>query len=773
MQAPTGCPMSEQVFGIIKVHAWQRMGLAGNRRPYLADANDIEHWADSIMARPDLARLLRSVIPQTNDQARILHMPAGDASELPGYDGIVEAAKGTSFVPDGRSVWEFGTGADPGKKADRDYSARTKNPRGEVQGDVTFVFVTPRRWPGKTTWITNKQADSPWKSIWVLDVEDIEMALEQALGAHYAFSFQIGKPIHDVRGIDEWWRGFAAKSNPSLTPEMVLAGRADNSAALLQRLGQDAARTTISAVSSQEVLSFVAATILRADEEESLSLLGRTLVVHDSQALRMLDTGSKLLILLPLDEQLHREAQMVENHHVVFWVPEGMPADLTLGRVDQDAFAELLKQAGIEDDPRRQELSRVAARSIVAYQNRSPAASPVPRPEWIRLLQDQSVRRAWLAGGWASARSGDVDVMSSLLANPYDTIAIRLRDAVGGEDPIFTVVGSIWGVVSREASWDYVRPSMTDADLQGLETALQTVLGAIDPALSLPTEDRWRAAIYGKSRVHSSTLRKGLATTLALFGALGEATQLGGGLTLRSWAEAAVWRLLERANEDSSGELWASMSDVLPQLAEAAPAEFLAAGRRGMRDPNPVLLSLFTDQGDSTFGINSPHTGLLWALELLAWSPENLGPAAELLAELADQDPGGKLSNRPDNSLVDIFRPWYPQTGAGPERRLAVVEAIVTRHPDLGARLLFALLPEGHGVAMPNQAPLFRKWKPDEDRVLVQEVAQVTESVIDLILGLVDEQPKYWPAVIEHIPELPPPRRTQIYAMLEDLAADD
>jgi hypothetical protein len=749
------------------------MGLAGNRRPYLADAADIEQWANSIMARSDLARLLRSVIVQTNDQARVRHMPAGDASELPGYDGIVEAAKGTSFVPEGRSVWEFGTSGDPGKKANHDYNERTSRPLGETQGGVTFVFVTPRRWPGKKDWMASKEAESPWKSILALDVEDIEMALEQAPGAHMAFSFQMGKLIHEVRGIDEWWHGFSTRSNPPLNPEMVLAGRADDSASLLQRLGQDITRTTISAVSIRELLAFVAATILRAGEEQGLSLLGRTLVVHDRQALRMLDTSSNLLILVPFDEQLQREAQFVQNHHVLLWVPEGMPADLALSRIDPNAFAEVLKVAGIEDGRRREDLSRLAARSIVAYQNRSPASGALPNAGWLRWLQDQPVRRAWLAGGWSSARSGDLEVITAVLANPYDDVVSRLEEAAGGEDPIFTAVGATWGVVSPEASWDYVQRSMTSADLRAVETAIQTVLGAIDPALSLPTEERWKASVYGKSRIHSSTLRKGLAATLALLGALGEEKQLGGGLTARSWAEGAVWQLLTRANEDSSSELWSSLGDVLSQLAEAAPAEFLSAVERGTTGSDPVLAKLFTDQGDHTFGINSPHTGLLWALELLAWSPEHLGRAAELLAQLAELDPGGKLSNRPDGSLVDIFRPWYPQSGAGPEARLRVLEAIAGRHPDLGARLLFALLPERHGFSMPNQAPLFREWKPKDDRVLVREVNQVTESVIEQLLRLVEKEPRHWPTLIEHLPELMPEPRMQIYAILEDLSTHE
>ena len=78
-----------------------------------------------MMARADLARLVRSLIRETNDQVVTLEMRGGEGSEVPGYDGIVEATKPTPFVPEGRSVWELGTGEEPTDKASADY--RTRN----------------------------------------------------------------------------------------------------------------------------------------------------------------------------------------------------------------------------------------------------------------------------------------------------------------------------------------------------------------------------------------------------------------------------------------------------------------------------------------------------------------------------------------------------------------------------------------------------------------------------------------------------------------------
>src|SRR5205823_2614293 len=150
--------------------------------------------------------------------------------------------------------------------------------------------------------------------------------------------------------------------------------------------------------------------------------------------------------------------------------------------------------------------------------------------------------------------------------------------------------------------------------------------------------DRWRAALLGKSRSHSSELRLGIATTLALLGGHGESV-VDGSLTGEDWAAWIVRELLERANADLTSTQWASLRDVLPLLAEAAPAEFLKAVRAGVMTEPPTLRGMFMDQQTPNgLSVDSAHSSLLWALEVCAWSPRDFGQAIDLLARLAEID---------------------------------------------------------------------------------------------------------------------------------------
>jgi len=740
----------------------------GAHQPHLADGTALERWAIHRSAQADLPRLIRRLIRHENDQIQRVEMRGGEGVGLPGYDGMVEATRATSFVPDGLSVWEMGTDDDPADKATKDYNKRTKDPLGVDMATTTFVFVTPRRWRKKKDWEQKRREEGKWRDVRVLDADDIEQALEEAPAVRIWLSELLDMPALGAVTIEEWWSRFSKGFDPTLTTGVVLAGREDCAAALLRRLSVEVGRTFIKAASVDDGLAFVACSMMAQGAEAAEPMLSRSLLVHDGITLRRLDKTSKLLILLPYEEGLQREAQLVQNHHVVFVVTDGY-GDIELPPLDYLALEAALQAAGVpEADLRR--YVRAGHKSLLALQ-RVAARFGRPDPEqWSHDLAERAIRRAWLAGAWNQLRSGDIEVLEGLTGTAHDDFEERLHRVVRQPDPLFTRVGAAWAVTAAEDSWRTARRMIRDADLEALERAIQNVIGAVDPRLELPPEERWRAAIYGKTRIHSSDLRKGLGRTVALMGARGDEVRLSGGRSGRQWAERVIWNLLRRANEDRSGQLWSSMSDVLPLLAEAAPDVFLRAVAEAASGPEPLIRKLFQDQGDA-WHASSPHTGLLWALECIAWSRQHLGFAAELLATLAEIDPGGRLSNRPAESLRNIFRPWIPQTSAPAETRIMILDSLLRRHKDVTWDLLIALLPERSEVAMQAYKPLFRDWPGDgEQSITHDEFASMVNAISERIIHLAKQEPAQWIDVIPRFARLPEARRRESVSALEALS---
>lgn len=747
-------------------------GMVPHGLPHLADATDLDRWADTRSAQADLPRLVRRLIRAENDQVRRVEMRGGEGVGLTGYDGFVEASRATPFVPDGLSVWEMGVGRDAAAKAQRDYRARTDNPQGIDPAEHTFVFVTPRRWEERKDWEQRKRAEGIWHDVRAMDADDIELALDVSPAVQVWLSELLGLEPLGATSIEDWWARYSRGFDPTMTPEVVLAGRADPAAQLVRRLAEDAGQTFIRAVSVDDGLAFAACSMMAVAPEDAEPLLARSLLVHDGLTLRRLDRTSSLLILLPYEGGLQREAHLVENHHVVFVItePDG-DVDIDLKPHDHWALRDALAEAGVPTKD-LERFVRAGTKSLVALRRVAASSRQRDPVEWATDLADRVLRRAWLAGGWSESRSGDEEVLAALCEAGLDELDERLRRAIRRADPLFTRVGPTWAVASPLDSWRTARAWIADGDLTALERAVQTVLGSIDPRLDLPAEDRWAAAIHGKAPVHSSNLRKGLARSLALLGTRGDDVRLAQGRSAREWAERVVLSLFTRANADKTAQLWASISDVLPLLAEAAPDAFLRAVLEAASGDDPLAGRLFYDT-DRSWNVSSPHTGLLWAIEAVAWSEQHMALAAETLAALAEIDPGGRLSNRPSASLHAIYRAWSPQTSASLEARLQSLAGLIGRHPRASWDLLLALLPSSHEVGMQSHTPDVRDWPMGATKPTWPQLISTVEAVASHALRLAEEHPARWAQLVPNFDRLPPDARSEAIAAMSALTEGD
>ena len=308
-----------------------------------------------------------------------------------------------------------------------------------------------------------------------------------------------------------------------------------------------------------------------------------------------------------------------------------------------------------------------------------------------------------------------MSVVSELAGIPYDDVREILAPLARAKDPVVSRLGSTWSLVSAEDSWIQLCGSVREDDLSRLGEVVRRVLLEVDPALELAPEDQWQAAVLGKTRTYSAELRSGLAATLTLLGIYGDAIELQYGQDGKNWTTTTVRSLLAAANAEGTGVLWNSMHDVLRRLAEAAPDAFLDGVRDALMHDPPILAAMFAERGQSSpIAAASRHTQLLWSLEILAWSPQHFGRVIELLAALAEIDPGGRTSSRPAASLNAILCPWYPQTFVSPDKRLAALDGIRKRHPGVAWLLMLSLLPSVRDIRTPIAKPEFRDWKEAE-----------------------------------------------------------
>ncbi|RPS37631.1 hypothetical protein IPC1008_25655 [Pseudomonas aeruginosa] len=298
------------------------------------------------------------------------------------------------------------------------------------------------------------------------------------------------------------------------------------------------------------------------------------------------------------------------------------------------------------------------------------------------------IAQANLLGAWNEASADDLRVVEEFVKEPYVKWIEKLRDVLWIEGSPLTHRDGIWAIKDRERCWIDFGFRVFDDHLESMADVCKAVLEVNDPALDLPADDRYAAAIHGKVLPYTNDLREGLAGTLALLGTKAGALSNCRKGKAGSIVEEVVYFLLGNAD----WVRWASLSELAPTLAEASPNAFLSAVEEATARQDSPYLELFSQEAGGVFGRNY-MVGVLWALEALAWDEELLIRATVALAEIAAIDPGGNWGNRAKNSLTDIFLPWLPHTLGSSEKRKIALKTISREQPKVCRKLLGSLIP--------------------------------------------------------------------------------
>ncbi len=315
-------------------------------------------------------------------------------------------------------------------------------------------------------------------------------------------------------------------------------------------------------------------------------------------------------------------------------------------------------------------------------------------------------------GGWEEYVPGDMEAVTYLTQEPKAKWLSETRVIWGNGEGSLEQVDGRWKLKDQKDYLSSTGAVASDSHLNGFKTLALAVLGEYNPALDRPKSDFLPFPSNVPQPKYSHRLRSGITEALALLGSFpgilptcstGKATRL-------------VDEVVHAALSSTDWRVWSTLNYFLPSLAEASPEQFLKAIDGLVKSSPGTLKELINQEGAGLFG-SSHITGMLWGLELVAWSPEYFNRAMSALAALAALDPGGSWTNRPSNSLATILLPWLPQTSADDDQRHAAVKNIVRDHPDVAWKLVTSLLPESTTSSMLSHKPKWRAWpRPDWEK---------------------------------------------------------
>ena len=712
----------------------------------MVTAKELQHWCASHPVAapallPELVRRLIVASVQPGDLAR-LRVPSGDDIGQSGFDGVVERTGGGGrWVPAGVSVWEMGTG-EPRAKAGGDLAKRTKDHLYVVPAESTFVFVTPRVWADKATWLSKARGGDggAWGSISVIDATDLELWLYERPAVARWLAAKMGLPVVGLLTPEEALAMVAARYGVTAPPELFIAGR--DVGELQRHLMADGGAVRVFGETPDEALAVAVAAMLLHPQRESLT--NRALHVQTLEAAETV-AGRDRMILLADDPAVADRLRLRGNSLVVEAAqagPSTRPGSnaILLRRARRAALRDGLIAAGL-DGGAADRTARDSRGSLTAALWLAGDDGGRHTPPWAVGDEAYNLVPMLLVGridfGNASERSAAAESFALSEAALRSSVE-RWRHPAG---PLVRH-GDVAGWVAAPYCWRQLMPRLDGTRLAQFRDLCVRVLGADDATLDLPHTERLTASLFRSEPVPSKTLRTGLCESLVLLSVFAEGADPHGAFDGAAWAESIVGELLDGGGNPRR---WRLLADHLPLLAEAAPDAFLSS-LEALLDGGGA--SALWDQDEPMFG-GSTHVSLLFALENLAWSPQHLPRTARALARTSKSERPTRVSNSPVGSLVNILMPWKPSTAASCDVRIDALDGLADAEPDVTFDVCLRLLPCDHQIAHSTSRPRWRDWADGEADVPRAEVIRSIRKIFSIVLEHVGVDAERWCRLIE------------------------
>lgn len=655
-------------------------------------STDLKQWADTKECQQLLPELIKKLIDASVSDIDKLSFPSGDATFIPGWDGIVESEEKIDLVPSGISLWECGTTKDVKSKIDDDFKKRDENPLGYDKSLSTFVFVTPRIWEGAEEW---KQNHGPgWKEVVIYTAVELERWIDNTPSVGMWLAEKLRKlPAGGYMCPETYWNRWAQGKSITLPYEIILPGREEVIGKVIEACKNKEA-LFLQALTQNEGIAFAIASLMTSKDADGL--INRTIVVTDKNSYNdLVEHYDNLIILTTLTDHVHYTTS--RGHAVIVATT---PADHTgkaikLPMIEKGRFVGTLVKLGI-DEAKARKLATDTTRDINIFRRRWAIAEDTPK--WTKSYSE--LLPAILVGKWNETCEGDKEILASLSGMEYEQYELKLQAHLSEEETPLIHVLNTWRIRSPYEAIQFLLNvnAISRSLLEKYRTICLNLIQDDDPkALEELNDNGFRFREFNQK--YSNVVKEGVFQNLCLLSIL-DKSENGEN---QQWVDETISLMLN----DWSLQRFLSNRSFLTSLAEASPNSFLSFIENLSQEmldivfkPQKQLVSL------SDWKIY--YTELLFSLEMLAWEEEYLNRVVRLLLRFSEYDNESNYENRPDNSLYNTFRLYWPQTHVVFDNRMTILKACSTLNKKAVFKLCIRILDPMNTVLHSNH---YYKWR--------------------------------------------------------------
>ena len=329
------------------------------------------------------------------------------------------------------------------------------------------------------------------------------------------------------------------------------------------------------------------------------------------------------------------------------------------------------------------------------------------------------VKTALLFGKWNEKNDNDKNIIEKFIGIDYEKFVEKFRQ-ISKVEQDFTFKNGIWRINNRSNQFKNYALDFYKEDFDKFYSVITEILKEHHPKLNLSFDKRNMYNIYNKCTKYSEEIRFGVAESLVIIESIKSEFK-----NCKIDASNFVILVVRDILNNSNWEIWASLDQLLPYLAESSPSEFLNQFKDYLsRDKNKKLMS----EKEEGITIYNYTTSIYWSLELIAWNTDYCVQSGMILSELA------KFDENAIDHIVNIVLPWYPNTYAPMTFRFTLVENILKENLPIGWKVLKKLMPGETSYAASTYKPRYISVPTEEISVTTEEYYNQIDIYLDLMI---------------------------------------
>lgn len=697
----------------------------------LINREDLRSYAIDPGNKTHLPKLISDLV-QSSVQFEKCYFPSREGVQLPGYDGEVVALESyLHFVPEGKSVWEIGTDKRTKTKIKTDFEKRVKKTKLDNPSDYSFVLVTPLRASKEQELIDDLNAISNgvFKEVRVLFAEDLLQWLEHRINVQVSFAKYLNKvPQVGWEILSNWQQGWMSNTEITLSNQLVIGGRYDHLNHLKKWYEKGEGLIFVADETRELSVGFVSSALKSIQHQLKINILNRCIFVAEEQALKDFPRAAfkGIIVTTNLNSSIHK-AQLEKGYRVIVCTDKKNTkreaSTIILPQLNRNKSRQALLGLGINDAAVTKIVKDADCRLNLI---REALGFEVSKPSWVKPENRDALIPALLSGKWNKRYIGDQLFVEDLSGKTIEALVDSIQLIQSDSEVKFLkpkpktekVFSDQEKSLSTRINWGYLNSFITKSWLEKFGQLAPVIFADENPDIRKSLEGLNFKIYQQEEPGFSSSLKEGVLESLFYISQISDCP-VNEQMNVKGFVDQVIAEILNTKSLDH----WRSLDKYLPLIAEISPEIFFGRLNDMLEHNEEELKELLEVTGDHHIFPIQYHTGLLWALETLAWIPNDFVSSVNALFLLNELHSEGRTGNSPESSLLKILTLQEPQTFASFKEVKEAISGLVKQNTDKGWKLAHLLV---------SDLPYYSSQTSTPELISVLHLKKLTPSIKEI-----------------------------------------